>query len=74
MLHFEVELEVAYELFCGLIIMLVWLVVSLHKLFVLAKFYCCVCVCVCVCVRVCACARVRVSLTINSGGYADLHH
>ena len=39
--------------------MLVWLVVSLHKPFVLAKFYCCVCVCVCVCVCACVCARAR---------------
>ena len=39
-------------MFGGLIIKLVWLVISLHKPFVLAKFYCCVlllCVCVCVC-------------------------
>ena len=55
---------------CGLIIMLVWLVVCLHKLVLCTV--CCVCVCVRVCLHVCVCLDVCVVSQV--GQKADFNH
>ena len=54
--------------------MLVWLVVSLHKLFVLTKFYCCMHACVRACVRVCVCVCVHEGGGGGGGGGTSTMH